>query len=83
MARHRREIARQPGSPLPSVTIPRVAISTFAIPIGLLLFGMMSARLSLLKGLPIKTASIVIPVYNELQTIAQILDRVRMAPTPG
>ena len=30
-----------------------------------------------------KTLSIVIPVFNELPTIAQILDRVRMAPTPG
>ena len=30
-----------------------------------------------------KTLSIVIPVYNERQTIADVLDRVRMAPTPG
>lgn len=29
------------------------------------------------------TVSIVIPVYNEIQTIAHVLDRVRMAPTPG
>jgi glycosyltransferase involved in cell wall biosynthesis len=28
------------------------------------------------------SVSIVIPVYNEIRTIAQILDRVRMAPTP-
>jgi len=30
-----------------------------------------------------KTVSIVIPVYNERPTIAEVLDRVRMAPTPG
>jgi glycosyltransferase involved in cell wall biosynthesis len=29
------------------------------------------------------TLSVVIPVYNERQTIAEVLDRVRMAPTPG
>jgi glycosyltransferase involved in cell wall biosynthesis len=31
----------------------------------------------------VKTVSVVIPVYNEITTIAQIIDRVRMAPTPG
>ncbi len=31
----------------------------------------------------LKTVSVVIPVYNEAPTIAQVLDRVRMAPTPG
>ena len=30
-----------------------------------------------------KTLSIVIPVFNEMSTIAQILDRVRMAPSLG
>ena len=30
-----------------------------------------------------KTVSIVVPVYNEIQTIAQVLDRVRMASTLG
>ena len=30
-----------------------------------------------------KTLSVVIPVYNERQTIAHVLDRVRMAATPG
>jgi glycosyltransferase involved in cell wall biosynthesis len=30
-----------------------------------------------------KTLSVVIPVYNERQTISAVLDRVRMAPTPG
>jgi len=30
----------------------------------------------------VKTVSVVIPVYNEIATIAQVLDRVRMAPTP-
>ena len=30
-----------------------------------------------------KTLTIVIPVYNERQTIANVLDRVRMAATPG
>jgi glycosyltransferase involved in cell wall biosynthesis len=31
----------------------------------------------------VKTVSIVIPVYNEVETITQVLDRVRMAPTSG
>jgi glycosyltransferase involved in cell wall biosynthesis len=30
-----------------------------------------------------KTVTVVIPVYNEIETIAHVLDRVRMAPTPG
>ncbi len=30
-----------------------------------------------------KTLTVVIPVYNERQTIANVLDRVRMAETPG
>ncbi len=30
-----------------------------------------------------KTLSIVIPVFNEIATIAEILDQVRMAPCPG
>jgi len=34
-------------------------------------------------GVSMKTVSVVIPVYNEIRTIAQVLDRVRMAPTPG
>jgi glycosyltransferase involved in cell wall biosynthesis len=35
------------------------------------------------RDVPMKTVSIVIPVYNEIATIALLLDRVRMAPTPG
>lgn len=30
-----------------------------------------------------RTLSVVIPVFNEIATITEILDRVRMAPTPG
>jgi len=30
-----------------------------------------------------KTVSVVIPVYDEMRTIAEVLDRVRMAPTQG